>query len=547
MNVSSLVLIAALIFSGFAVAQGGGDPTAVAGREIFLTGHRCIACHSNLQTPSGEDVSIGYSWRASMMANAARDPYWRAAVRREITDHPAARAAIEDKCSTCHLPMARTIAVAAGGGGEILSHFVEPPADPAMAALAEDGVSCALCHQIGEQGLGDPRSLNGGFAVDTGRGIAERPIYGPFEVDAGRRRIMHSSTLFTPRPATHLQSPEFCARCHTLFTHALNDRGEEAGQLPEQVPYLEWRHSAYADSRTCQDCHMQPLGEATPISSVLGEPRPGFSPHVFRGGNAFMIRLLDRYRDELGVEALPSEMEAAAERTEAYLRESSARIDVVSAALVDSALEIVVDITSLAGHKLPTAYPSRRAWLYLAVRDREGEAVFESGAVRPDGSIVGNANDEEPLAYEPHFEVIERSDQVQIYEPIMVDHAGRVTTGLLWGVSYVKDNRLLPRGFDKQTAPEAVSVRGAATADADFAAGGDRVRYRVAVDPARGPFTVESELRYQTIGYRWAESLREYDSAETDRFTRYYDESSADSVVTLAVDTSNRSDLEGRR
>ena len=49
-------------------------------------------------------------WRSTMMANAARDPYWQASVRREILDHPKLTAAIEDKCATCHMPMARYLA-----------------------------------------------------------------------------------------------------------------------------------------------------------------------------------------------------------------------------------------------------------------------------------------------------------------------------------------------------------------------------------------------------------------------------------------------------
>ena len=44
---------------------------------------------NGLVSPAGEDVSIGVSWRSSMMANSARDPYWQAAVRREVLHHPA--------------------------------------------------------------------------------------------------------------------------------------------------------------------------------------------------------------------------------------------------------------------------------------------------------------------------------------------------------------------------------------------------------------------------------------------------------------------------
>ena len=83
--------------------------------------------------------------------------------------------------------------------------------------------------------------------------------------------------------------------------------------------------------------------------------------------------------------------------------------------------------------------------------------------------------------------------------------AGAPTTGLLQATRYLKDNRLLPRGFDKRTADPEIAVLGAAAADADFTGDGDRVRYRFPSAPAA---TVEVELRYQPIGYRWARTWR---------------------------------------
>src|SRR5947208_6980096 len=76
-------------------------------QELFQTSDRCFACHNSLSTSAGEDISIGFAWRPTMMANSARDPYWQAGVRRESIDHPESRTAVEADCSKWHMPMAR--------------------------------------------------------------------------------------------------------------------------------------------------------------------------------------------------------------------------------------------------------------------------------------------------------------------------------------------------------------------------------------------------------------------------------------------------------
>ena len=89
----------------------------------FRTSDRCIACHNGLTTASGRDVSIGFDWRSSIMANSSRDPYWQASVRRETLDHPEVNAAIQDECSVCHMPVTRYEAKLRGRLGEIFSHL----------------------------------------------------------------------------------------------------------------------------------------------------------------------------------------------------------------------------------------------------------------------------------------------------------------------------------------------------------------------------------------------------------------------------------------
>jgi hypothetical protein len=500
---------------------------------LFQTSERCMACHNGLSTPSGEDVSIGSQWRASVMANSSRDPYWQAAVRRETMDHPKARAAIEDECAVCHMPMSRYDAKAHGREGEVFAHLRFRPDQPED-RLAVDGVSCATCHQIKDEKLGTRESFVGRFVIDASRPEGERRVYGPFEVDAGRTRIMRSSTGFRPTKSSHVEKSELCATCHTLYTKALGPDGQVIGELPEQVPYQEWLHSDYRQEKSCQSCHMPAVAADVPITSVLGEPRAGLSRHVFVGGNFFVLRMLNRYRGDLSVAALPQELEASAAKTVAFLQSEAARIEIDRIERRPSGLDAEISIQNLGGHKLPTAYPSRRVWLHVVVRDRDNRVVFESGALNAKGLIQGNDNDADPARYEPHYAEIHSSDQVQLYESIMANQAGAPTTGLLSAVRFVKDNRLLPRGFDKYTADQDIAVRGSADQDTDFSGGGDRVLYSVTLGDAEGPFQIEVELWYQPISYRWASNLRQYKAMETERFVNYFDSMSSASAVILA-------------
>ena len=525
----SCIMLAPLAFVWLACAsveaQSGDQST-------FVTSDQCIACHSNITGLDGTDVSIGHVWRGSVMAHSARDPYWQASVRREVTDHPYARAEIEDTCSTCHMPMARVLAKENGGLGEVFAHLEAARQGDERAMLALDGVSCTTCHQIRPDNFGEESSFDGNFVIRSGAG-PDPQIFGPFDVDDGRRRIMQSATGFTPDSSAHLQESELCATCHTLFTTSLDAEGRETARFPEQTPYLEWRHSAFSASESCQSCHMPEISSA-PISSVLGEYRENVSRHVFRGGNEFMLRLLDRYRDDLMVTAPSSDLRRAAEATREHLQTATAQLEVLAVSRAEDHFVIDLKVSNLAGHKLPTAYPSRRVWIHLEVRDDDGNLLFESGAMGSDGSIKGNDNDADGSRFEPHYRVIDDPGQVQIYEPIIADGSGRVTTGLLSAVTYAKDNRLLPDGFDKESADAAIMVHGAAREDGDFRAGSDRIQYRVAARPGVQGIVVSARLMFQTIGFRWAQNLAPYDAHETKRFVTYYNDNASTSAVVLA-------------
>lgn len=535
--VAAIFAMALLVaVTGYGTAPSG---SASVGPAHFLTATRCMSCHSSLTTADGRDASIGFDWRASIMANSSRDPYWQASVRREVLDHPVKSAAIQDECATCHMPMERYTARAAGRPGEVFARFPAKRGTDPLDSLAADGVSCTMCHQIQKDRLGDRSSFNGGFVIDTITAVERRPVFGPYDVDRGHATVMHSSSSFVPTQGDHIRTSELCATCHTLYTATLDSAGRQVGTLPEQVPYLEWRHSAYRTQQTCQFCHMPSVvaaGDSTPITAVQGPPRPGVRRHWFPGGNFFMLAILNRYRAALAVEGLPEEFDVVAARTRDILAQA-AKVNVKLLPNEAGRLVLNVEVTNLNGHKLPTAYPSRRAWLHVSVRDGSGATVFESGALMPDGRIAGNDNDEDRTKYEPHYREITRPDQVQIFESIMKDVHGAVTTGLLSAVGYVKDNRLLPRGFDKTTADADIAVVGDAALDPAFVGGSSGTRYSIAIVGRRGPFRVDAELWYQPIGFRWAQNLRLQPAPETNRFVGYYESMASVSATVLARDS----------
>jgi len=497
-------------------------PLPVEQRELFTTSGTCAACHTDMGDEAGNDVSTDAFWRASMMANAARDPYWQASVRGEVISTPDYQAVIEDKCATCHMPMARFTATTTGQEGKIFGDgFLRPESE--LHTLALDGVSCNLCHQIRAIGFGEFASFSGGYVIDTELPAGRRLAYGPYPVGKNPARIMQSASGFIPIQSLHVERSELCATCHTLYTPYVDATGRIAGNFPEQTPYLEWIQSDYLDSRSCQDCHMPPAEGGVRLSTTGGPLRSPFYQHVFVGGNAYMLEVLSTFGEDLAVTASQEQFADKAARVADQLQNRTATVALAQANLSEADLKASVVVKSQVGHKFPSGFPARRVWLHFTVRDAEGRVIFESGSVNSDGAIAGNDNDADPTAYEPHYLTIHRPDEVQIYEAIMHDPEGDVTTILLRSAGYIKDNRLLPSGFDKRRAHDDIAVRGLALADEDFLGGGDKIEYAVHVGDAQGPFTVTVELLYQSIAYRWADNLRRYDSAESARFVSYYE------------------------
>lgn len=508
----------------------------------FSGAANCALCHNGLSDMAGNDVSIESDWSTSMMANATRDPFWRAKVASEIQRNPQFKTLLGDKCSRCHAPMANVEAKYDGSAVELFGEGFLNPSN-LYYEMGQDGVSCTVCHQIEDDGnLGTLDGYSGKFSIVDLGVSSERTAYGQYVDPLAHPMVM--STGFRPTYAAHISTSEMCATCHNLKTPYVDSTGTVVSttpdtEFPEQMVYTEWENSSFASETTgqsCQDCHM-PKTDGVKISTrpQYLSARNNFSRHTIVGANTTMLDILSRNKNELGVTAVGFDMAITQTRE---MLQSAADIEVLSQVLVGEELTVQLRINNTSGHKLPTSYPSRRVYIHFVVRDNAGAIIFESGKTNPDGSIVAANSDENLSLYEPHYEEITQEGQVQIYEAMMGDTEANVTYTLLRAASYLKDNRIPPAGFDKNVVVNDVRVAGAAMNDGDFNSGSDTITYRIPVGTASADtisYTVE--LKYQALAYGFVNDLfQDSDNPEVARFEALYEGAAIRSETIDAID-----------
>jgi len=518
MKATFIFMTAVVVLASFTLANAQSLPTQTS--TIFSGSGNCATCHQPgspntgaLLDVHGHDVSPVTLWRSAMMANASKDPFWQAKVTAEVAANPHLQSIIEDKCTTCHAPMGRTEAIYHGADAYT---FSEMKSDP----LAMDGVSCTSCHQIKTDNLGTAASFSGHYIIEN-----DRIIYGPFENSL--TRPMQNDVNYTPKFGEQTLQSELCATCHTLFTPYVDNNGDVVGEAPEQTPYLEWKNSVYPEQNIeCQTCHMPVLDEAVIISNRPNSlaARSEFAQHYFVGGNVYMLRLLQANGTELGVTATAMQLDSTIARTLRMLQKKTAELSVAYSWLSDDTLQIKVAVKNKTGHKFPTAYPSRRAWLELRLTDNQDQAVFESGSWDADSSDIRYLS--EP--YEPHYSVITQPEQVQIYQSVMKDVDDKVNYTLLRAAGYIKDNRIPPKGFTTSgPAYDSTAIIGQAEKDADFninGSGTDTVVYKIGGLNKTSPYTLKVKLNYQSLSPRFVKDLFRYDTPEVTKFKTYYEQ-----------------------
>ena len=503
---------------------------------VFATPDLCADCHSNaagataMRTADGTGVSPYDLQHGSMMANAARDPLFWAVLSAELDAAPSLTAEVEATCLRCHAPMA--VHQAALDGTTLPSAAELRQGTDSTTALGREGVSCTTCHRISPDGMGQPETWSGLFEIEPSKAIFG-PHADPFTTP------MENHTGFTPTEGSHMLESEVCASCHTLQTPTVSGDTPTGHTFLEQASYLEWQISAFGPDgdtpRACQSCHMStadaggtaietriarnPGGSDFPI-----DPRQPFGQHFQVGGNTFMLGILRDNADVLNPRADRATFDAAIARTQTMLG-TAGGLSLSPPVRSGTSLSLAVTVTNDTGHKLPTAYPSRRAWLQLTVTDSTGATVFASGQTDVAGRIVDTTG--APLGSElaggpvqPHRTQITDPTEVLIYQSLMADPEGAPVFRLLNAAQMAKDNRILPRGWqpDRTLTPVGDLAPVGVDGDPDFVAGSDTVAVQLTDLGGSPPYIVDAALVYQPVSPRYIAELALVDTPEVAAF-----------------------------
>lgn len=535
---------------------------AKAHREM-VSSDQCMSCHSGDTSPfgpnmlkDGVDISPWGEWRWSMMGLAGRDPIFFAQLETEVAVHSGkdfSSETIQNTCLVCHGVMGQREYNRAHSGesftiDRVLQNNEDDP-ENFMGGLARDGVSCAVCHQIGDQ------SEFPIFQIDTGKFFLEDPVdgvlqmYGQYTEPTAQPMLESLGTQ--PRYGAHVKDSLLCASCHLVKLPVLDTAGEVMDHKYEQATFFEWQNSQFAAKggtfKSCQDCHMPQTFHGTDplkfkIANIQDQdfpetegsaahknievlPRGDFSRHELSGINVFGLEFFRQYPQILGVrtKSFMTGLENGLDNSVANSLETAARsatLEILSSNLNAGVVETKVKVTNLAGHRFPSGVGFRRLFVEFVVKDGSGLVIWGSGRSNDLGLITDASG--KPLAsethetlpgggqaYEPHHQVVDSEDQAQVYGELIRGSDGTFNTTFLGRAEEVKDNRLLPKGWTAagpaEMDPDFVETTepvGEAANDPDFTdgTGSDTVTYRAGLPSgATGPFTVEARLYYQAI------------------------------------------------
>jgi hypothetical protein len=457
---------------GAAHADAGGEVPSDGG-VIFQPGTQPNTLKADLRPPSLCENCHGIyapygandTWQGTMMANAARDPLFYAALsvaNQDITNSG-------EICIRCHSPRAWLF-------GRSM-----PPLVANFLPDDLEGVQCDFCHRLtsgpdGETHIGNARYFVGDDFIRRG----------PIED--------------SPAPHDWQYSPYFresrlCGLCHDVSNPF-------RGGFAIERTYTEWLTSSFAaEEKSCQACHLP--SERGKACGAPGMPERDVHRHELAGGNYWMPLVLAGEYPELA--RGPAYQRTAENAMKMLERAATVAISSPPSVVAGESLSFSVKVTNETGHKLPTGYPEgRRMWLEAIVSDDSGKMLLHSGAY--DAATATRADDPDLRTYEVRL----AAAGVEGFHFILQDEL-------------IQDNRIPPRGFVPRADTRPVGRDYAVTTNGPdgsvVLAHWDDAPYSLRLPlSVKGRIEIRITLWYQTTSREYVESLR--DGNRTDQHGR---------------------------
>src|SRR6202522_176514 len=340
----------------------------------FPNAKYCAHCHQEAY----------HQWRQALHSNSFRTPFYRTSVNILIRTKGIE---FSRHCDSCHNP----IAVLAGGLTQ--NSQVDRSMD-------QDGLTCTTCHSI--QSLKSTNG-NGCFVMrmpavmgdEKGNRISDEVPYD----EIMKNPLRHSQAIMK----SFYRTPEFCAAC---YKSNLPDTLNDYKFIRAFTTYDEWQQSKFSqrnpltfytgDFQTCQNCHM-----TRSANSLLdyGAKNGTFASHRWLAGNT-AVPFYYGFDEQL-------------QKTMEFLKSGNyLNVDIFGLRLADSdkliaplgsipfnlkqgqlvQAYVVVQNKNIGHSLLPEVRDLYEAWVQFTVKDASGAKLYESGFLKPDGTLEPGAH-----------------------------------------------------------------------------------------------------------------------------------------------------------
>jgi hypothetical protein len=382
----------------------------------FESAKKCRSCHPGFYE----------QWSQSMMSQAYTHHWDEIEYFDLAVAHAEAKPELKDAvdgCNGCHTPIGFM-------GGPL------PPPRPEAKSMANESVSCEVCHLIQSTQTDPPFN----FSYMIKPGMTKYAVRKP-AVESPAHKIVTTDFMRTT---------EFCGTCH-------NEK--DPFGIWVKSTQLEWKEGPYAKEGVfCQDCHM-PKG--TYLTALMTKPYNDTRMHLFHGGHD------------------PGKVRGTIElRIEPDMREAEPGEVLVFT---------VVLFNQKTGHKFPTgSVEDRIVWLQVEATDKKGKTYhlnvdkkgFEGEEYTISGDYLAYQDMGVPLKI-PDFKGVQRDGIPfgnRIFRMPYFDPEGRMTI-MQWNTAKL--------GVDYRIGPRETKV--------------EKFTFKVPNDAAPGEMKVRAVLNYQLL------------------------------------------------